>query len=339
MNLKKLFFRKYIIIFTFLSFISIVYGDKNFPLWKNNQNIKSLPQELSNSEIVGISYNNITDKTLYLINENNISYLYFNEKKYENKFQEELIYLDSPLIEYNDEYYFCSSKNILKFNPNEELTKIENPSIISGIANDYKLKCFYLNSDKKVIIVAFVNTPYICSYSLTENNWIIDNNQEYQLMLGSKIYDSNVYNILDLAYFGFGVLFEEESLHKFKLCQYNNYQFGGIHLTEFEGKFYTKTIFSFGFEFQQVFVFTYEPNSNNFNFYQLHLGQNRCINNEGNLFLRLFKDCEIYNADFIENSPILSYIIRKKELTGKFNFYLGAVDIESLTVLYNIRYN
>ena len=25
------------------------------------------------------------------------------------------------LIEYNDEYYFCSSKNILKFYPNEEL--------------------------------------------------------------------------------------------------------------------------------------------------------------------------------------------------------------------------
>ena len=337
MNLKKLFFRKYIIIFTFLSFISIVYGNKNFPLWKNNQNIKSLPQELSNSEIVGISYNNITDKTLYLINENNVSYLYFNEKKYENKFQKELINLDSPLIEYNDEYYFCSSKNILKFNPNEELTKIENPSIISGIANDYKLKCFYLNSDKKVIIVAFINTPYICSYSLTENNWIIDNNQEYQLMLGSKIYDSNVYNILDLPNFGFGVLFEEESLYKFRLCQYNNYLFNGIHLTEFEGKFYTKTIFSFGLVFQQVFVFTYEPNSNNFNFYQLHLGMSRCINSEGNLFLRLFKDCEIYNANFIENSPILSYVIRKKELTGKFNFYLGAVDIESLTVLYNIK--
>lgn len=336
MNLAIFCFKKYLIIFTFLSIISIVYGNKNFPIWRNNQNIKQLPIELSDSEIVGISFSNITDKTLYLINENNVSYLYFNEIKYKNKLQDELNYLDSPLIEYNDEYFFCSSKNIFKFNLKGELTKIENPSIISG-SNDYKLKCFFLNNDKKVIIVTFINTPYICSLDLTENNWIVNNNQEYQLMLGSKIYDSNVYNIVDIPNFRFGVLFEEESKHKLKLLQYNNYQFGDIYLTEFEGKFYTKTIFSYGFESQQVFAFTYEPNSNNFNFYQLHLGQNRCINNEGNLFLRIFKDAEIYNANFIENSPTLYYVIRKKESNGKFNFYLGAVDIESLIVLYNIK--
>jgi len=338
MNLKILFYRKYIIIFTFLSFISIAYGNKNFPVWKNNQNIKPLPQELSNSEIVGISYSNITDKTLYLTNENNVSYLYFNEKKYENKFPEELVYLDSPLIEYNDEYYFCSSsKNILKFNQKGELTKIENPSVISGFNDDYKLKCFYLNSEKKVIIVTFINTPYICSYDLTENNWMVNNNQEYQLKLGSKIYDSNLYNILDIFNLRFGVLYEEESKFKLKLFQYINYQFGDIFLTEFEGHFYSKTKFSYGFQYQQIFIFTYEPNSNNFNFYQLDLGRSICMNSEGNLYLRIFKDSEIFNAEFIENSPVLYYVIRKKESTGKLNFYLGAVDIESLTVLYNIK--
>jgi len=338
MNLTKFVFKKYIFIFIFLSIISKVYTDKNFPQWKNNQNIKSLPPELSNSEIVGISYSNTTDKTLYLINENNISYLYFNEIKYKNKLQEELIYLDSPLIEYNEEYYFCSSsKNILKFNTKGDLTKIPNPNIISGITDDYKLKCFYLDEEKKVIIVTFINTPYVCSYDLTGNNWIVDNNQEYQLMLGNKIYDSNVYNIFNMYSLGFGVLYEEESIHKFKLCQYNNYQFGGIHLTEFEGKLYSKTLFSYGFEYQQVFIFTYEPKSENYNFYQLHIGQGKCINSEGNLFLRTFKNSEIYKAEFIENSPVLFYVIRKRESTGKLNFFLGAVDIESLTLLYNIK--
>ena len=338
MNILLIFMKYNIfLIFVTISLISSIYTFENIPEWKNNFEKISLPPDLMNSEILSISIDNSTLNTLYLIKENNISYLYIKENKYKNKLQDELTYINSPLIEYNGDFYFCSSsKNILKFSLNGELIKIQNPENLNNYEN-YELKCFFLNKEN-VIIVTFINTPYVNSYDLTKSIWITNENQDSQLKLGEKIYDSNIYNILDIKTVRFGVLYEEQSLINFSLYQFNNQQFGEIHITNFNANLYSKTICTFGVKEQQVFIFTYEPKViNSYNFYQIDLGQRIIINSEGNSYLKIFKEAEIYDAYFIENSPVLFYNIKKKEITGKYNYYLGVVDIENLVILYNIK--
>ena len=336
MSIFRSYFKYYTIFLTFSLISNIILYEK-IPLWNPNEIKMSLPEDLFNSEIISISSDNTTDKILYLIKENDNSMLYINGKKHKNIFENELTYLSSPLVEIENDYYFCSSlKNILKLNSNGTLNKIPNPKALDNY-NNYQLKCFYMQKEK-AIIVTFINTPYVLTYDFAESNWKVNNYQDYQLMLGEKIYDSNLYNINNINELRFGVLYTESFNYIFSIYQYNNFQFGPIYNLYFQGKFYSKAICTFGNDFSQVYIFTYEPEKlNQYDFYQLDIGQSKCINNEGNLYLRLFKEAEIIEVFFIENSPTLFYHIRKKELNGQFGFYIGAVDIENLVVLYNIK--
>ena len=335
MKLLTTFFKCYFIIFSFLSILSTIDAFESLPLWKNNKKSTPLPEDLSNSEIISFSSDNSTNTILYLINENDNSFLYINGSKYENIFKEELTYLTPPLIENNGNYYFCSSsKNIIKLDSNGTLEKIDNPNNLDNYT-DYNLKCFYRKKEN-VIIVTFINTPFVSTYDLTESIWKKNNNnEEYQLKLGDLIFDANIDNTNT---HNFIVLYKEQSSYIVQFYQYNNFQFNGIYYLSFEDNFYSKTMCSFGIKNQQIFVFTYEPYKlNNFNFYQLDLGQARCVNNQGNIYLRIFRDAEIYDAYFLENSPLLFYNIRKIDIDGEYIYYIGVIDIESLVVLYNIK--
>ena len=196
--------------------------------------------------------------------------------------------------------------------------------------------------NENIIIVVFINTPYAFSYNLLDSEWKIEENQQqYQLIAGFKIYASNIYNIEDIQNLKFGVFYREQYNYKFSLYQFTNFQFGEIHYITIEDKdfiLYSKIITSFGTKPQQIYIFTYEPKElNKYNFLRFDLGTQQCIIKEGYLYLTLFKKAEIYNAYFIENSPVLFYNIRKRELNGEYSFYIGAVNIESLVLLYNIK--
>ena len=329
------FFFTYFIIFFSLITYSIPY--ENIPLWTNNEYISSLPDDLSNSQIISYISSNYTKSILYLISENKDSFLYHNGKKYQYKdiLGEELTFLSFPLIENKGDYYYCSSsKNIIKLDSQGNLEKIKNPNDLDKY-NDYELKCFYLKNGN-AIIVTFINTPYVYSYDLVESNW----KNMMNLNLGEKIYDTNIYNIEDINNPYFGVLYKDQNYYKFYLYIYdfNYFQFNIVCSSSFEVNFLSKTIYSFGIQEKQVFIFTYNPKQiNKYNFFQLDLGTLQITNKDGNLFLKLFKDAEIYDAYFIENSPALFYNIRRKELNGEYSFYIGVVDIESLVILYNIK--
>ena len=331
----KLYFKYFFIFFLLANSNSIPY--ENIPLWTNNKYISSLPDDLSNSQIISYISSNYTKSILYLISENNDSFLYHNGKKYQYKdiLGEELTFLSFPLIENKGDYYYCSSsKNIIKLDSQGNLEKIKNPNDLDKY-NDYELKCFYLKNGN-AIIVTFINTPYVYSYDLVESNW----KNMMNLNLGEKIYDTNIYNIEDRNNPYFGVLYKDQNYYKFYLYLYdiNNFQFNTIYSSSFEVNFLSKSIYSFGIKEKQVFIFTYDPKQiNKYNFFQLDLGTLQITNKDGNLFLKLFKDAEIYDAYFIENSPALFYNIRRKELNGEYSFYIGVVDIESLVILYNIK--
>ena len=325
-----------IIILTIFIIISNIISYENIPLWAHNENKVPLPDDLLNSEIIGMSLDNSTSKILYLLKEGDNSFLYINEKKYSNTLGNDLTYISSPLIENNNIYYFCSSKNIIKMDSFGRLQKIQNTNLLNGY-NNYELKCFYMRKEK-VIIVNYINTPIAQTYNIGESKWISFDYGEAYLKLGDKIIDSNLYDDDNIDIVRMGILYQEGSSYKFTLFLYNNYQFGGILYVTFNGEFYSKTIYSFGKEVNQVFVFTYEPQQlSKYNFFILDIGRSQCMKSKGYFYLKIFKETEIFDAYFIENSPALFYNIRKKELNGQYSFFIGAVDIEKLVILYNIK--
>ena len=339
MKFIKSFYKYVLIIFTFFSLLSIIIPFENIPNWVNNQKESPLPEDLLNSEIISFTLDNTTNDIIYLINENDNSYFYINNKKIRNNFKEEIKYFSSPLIVYNNEYYFCSSsKNIIKMNQNGDITKIMNTNYLDKYDN-YELKCFY-HSKEKVIVVAYINTPYVNSYDLIEAKWKEDN---YQIQSDNVIKDANAYNVDNTdkeESFGLGVLYEGESKYNFigYVYYYSKFNFGSRYLIDLNISLYSNIIFSFGNHDnpKKAFIFTYEPKViNKYNFYFLNMDWSTCVDQNGKLYLRMFKEAEIYNAYFIENSPILVYVIKKLDKSGITNFYLGAVDIENIVILYN----
>ena len=154
--------------------------------------------------------------------------------------------------------------------------------------------------------------------------------------------DANVFNIENYdSNFRLGILIQNYNynyqfiLYKYdielKLTAENYFSLN-------EGEIYTKKIISYGYKDTKLigFVFTYEPKKlNKYNFF--YFDKDYHINIKGNLYLTIFKEAEIYDAYFVENTPILIYIIKKYEKDLNYNYYLGAVDIESLFILYNIN--
>ena len=339
MNELRILSNKYYLIIVLFSLISLIFSYENLDLWIDNQSKTNLPESLLNSEIIGVSSSNYTNNILYLIKEDDNSFLYINDRKYNNSYKEELTYLNSPLMEINDDFYFCSSvKNIIKLDSNGNLNKISNPEEINNY-NNYELKCFFLKNEN-VIITSFINTPFVFTYDLIDSKWKKDEyNTQFSLRVGYKIYDANILNVEEFNNLRFGVLYQDQYNCKFSLYIFPNFIFGELHTVSVENlELYSKSIASFGKSPQQVYIFTYEPNEiNKYNFFRFDLGIMECTNKEGNLYLTIFKKAEIYDAYFIENSPILFYYIRKKELNGDYMFYIGAVDIESLVLLYNIK--
>ena len=345
MKYKKVFYNYSMNFFIFLSILSIIITFENIPIWENNEKSKDLPDDLSDSEIVDYTIDNTTNTFLYLINENDDSYFYIKGNKYLNSFKEDNIkYFTSPLIIYNNDYYFCSSStNIIKLS-NGIFSKIPNPNCLSS-SKDYELKCFY-HKKENIILVAFINTPYVNSFDLVGNKWKKENpNDDFQIKVDNNIMEAVAYNTDNCKDFGLGLIYKGDSNYNFKIFKYydiNSFSLGQLNQFELDVPLYSKIIISFGRKNDpdKVFIFTYDSNDyNNYNYYILNRDWNKIIFDNGKLLFKLFKEAKIYKAYYLENTPFLIYIIEKIEKTGITNFYLGAVDIENLIVLYNIKLN
>ena len=340
MKFKNVFLNYNIIIFIIFIIISTITSIQILPIWNDNIKIKDLDSNLLNSEILSYTIDNTTKEILYLIKENNENYLYINNVKLSNPYINDLKYFTSPLFNYNNKYYFCSSlKNIINFDLQGNFEKIENSF---NDDSDYELKCFY-HRDANSLAVTFINSHYMDFYDLANHQWATIFNRYFLTEMKGKIFDVTAYDVDTKDKAVFGVFFKAEVNYTFCILQYNwEYQIGPINnnITNFGFEFYSKNLVSFGVRKtdKRGFVFTYEPEvMNKYNFYILDLNWGTCLNRNGNLYFTMFQEAEIYNAYFIENTPVLIYLIRKIEKTGLYNFYLGAVDVETEIIIYNIK--
>ena len=326
------------------SLLSTIISFQKIPCWNNATiNVSDLPNDLNNSEIIDYTINNHTNgkyNILYSIVENDIYYLYINGTKYQHNYKEDLKYFTSPLIEYNNEYYFCASlKNIIKINSSGNLEEIQNQQCLNDYL-DYELKCYY-HYDKNIILVAFINTPFVNSYDLNNNQWLKEKPHELEID-NNNIIDTNAYNVeVGDNKFYLGIFFKNESKNFFVAATYfHQLDLARHYKIIFEGKVYSKSIVSFG-EWDSTpigYIFTYEPKElNTYNFFYIKIRATNCLVNNGSYYLTLFREAEIYDAFFVENSPVLVYFIRKREKDSTSNFYLGAVDINSFVIIYNVK--
>ena len=234
-------------IFILFSLLSTIISFQKIPNWNNATiNVSDLPNDLKNSEIIDYTINNHTnDKSniLYSIVENDIYYLYINGTKIKHKYNEGLKYFTSPLIEYNNEYYFCASlKNIIKINSNGNLEEIQNQQYLNAYL-DYELKCYY-HYDKNIILVSFINTPFVNSYNLDNNQWLKEKSHNQLEIDNNNIIDTNAYNVEERdSKFYLGIFFKNESINFFVAATYfHQLDLARHHKITFEGKVYSKSI-------------------------------------------------------------------------------------------------
>ena len=346
---KSFFLKTSLNIIIVFSFLSSIISFEKLPNW-NTSTIKvlSLSQDLSNSQIIDYAINNYTNTKIYSIYEGDNYYFYLIDdqmtsgKKYPHYFYD-FKYFTSPLIEYNKEYYFCSSlKNMTKITSNGEIVEIPNPDLLDDYINyNYELKCYFLPNMNRIIVV-FLNTPYVYYYNFT------DYIKQLEIDSDSNIIDANAYNV-EKGYessnennFYLEVLYGNESSNHLNAYRHYGENLGYNFGKDFGANIYSKRIISFSIWNSDPIglVFTYEPKEmNKYNIFYVNMKSSSDSVYNGCDYFTMFKDSEIYDAFFVENCPILIYIIRKRERDSTFNFYLGAVDIESFVILYNIKIN
>ena len=331
----------FIIIYILLTIFTAILTFETLPIWEDNQRSISLPKDLNESEILDYAINNKSNYKIYLANRDDNYFFYLEDNKrfkYINNSKKDLKYFNSPLMEFNNELYFCSNlKHIIKINTSDELDEIENPKCLEQYTNDnYELKCFY-HQEQNIVVATFLNTTCVSSYDLKKSEWI-----GKDIYIEKNIIDANAINVDNYdSYFGIGFLFKTTNLILWFFNYDKDLNLSGQHYLEIiQSKLYSKTLFTFGHKEIALkgFVFTYEPKkTNEYNFFYLNIEGKNCLTTEGKYYLTIFREAEIYDAFFVENTPILIYVIRKQEKDSNFNFYLGAVDIETLIILYNIK--
>ena len=161
-------------IITIFLIINPINGRVELPRWEDNSIKIEDPTNQSPNSIDSYIINNETTDKLYLGEKNGTHYLYLNgNMSYLSN--DNISSITPPLMKYNNLYYFCSSKQIIKLNTtgNNEPEMINGPEKLNGYDN-WKLKCFkhFSKVDEFALIVAaFIGTPYVCFYNLKTNEW------------------------------------------------------------------------------------------------------------------------------------------------------------------------
>ena len=332
-------FLKFFNFIIIISLLSKIHSFEYLPNWESNKIESNLPDILLDSEIFDYAIDNNTNKIIYSFYKNSNYYFYLNEIQYNNTFKEDLKYFTSPLIEYNGIYYFCSEKYMIKMDSygNLEPISFDNDDYIE--IKNYSLKCLYSPTDKN-ILVAFKKTRYVFLYPLDNPKWVTPHTSNLWIDYAYPIIDINIKNYESDLWLGiFSKNNIENKLSAFKYISNGKFDGYSHNVYYIDNTTYSKNIFSFAFSNSKLygFSFSYEPKKLNcYNFYYLDiLADNH--KDTGNQYIQIFKEAEIHDAYFIENTQILIYIIRKIERDSSYNFYLGAIDIDNFIILYNIK--
>ena len=325
----------YILFFTLKNVKSRI---ENVKIWENNTIYKKIQFNSNDVKILSFTSDDESGAELYFVEKKENYYFYFGNGNDNNFIQikeenKKLIEFQSPLFEFNSNYYFCTSQNIMYFN-GSSIIELENPSQLNNL--NYSLKC--LRGPNKSIVVTFLNTKYLSFFNLSDqkenaiyeqefgdylaiNNYIQrDGSDTFRLTAIIRKADSNYY-LATLKRDNNNFLIEQKTDTFIK----DMVLFSSVELVTY---YKNGEIFSF--------IFTYVSNSDNFHIYSHDLKKNILFEFR---FLYIFKNFKITFAKYFKDSCILYYSITSMIPDSNQNYksYIGVVDTEYNLGLYNIE--
>ena len=323
-----------------LSLLSITIKSKVIlPEWDNNIIETNNSISFKTKSIDSYALDNVTTSVLYLGKISGNSYLFLNKTRINNPFPNDIKSLDSPLISFQNEYFFCSTKYFFKINSNNQVDKIQFPNITDLSNYDYSIKLISC-SQKSEIILVFINTPYVISYKLAEAKRNEESNLNYfkldENILAAEVYDSttSAVNILFLY------KNQKNNNYKLDLYEFNNDNFNlfeTISINEESDKnfeYYSKTEISF-IDRNKIALFTYEENLNNkFKYYLINRNEGKITFEGSKNYLREFNGYSFKKAKFVEHTSIIYYLTENVVTNTK---YIGIIDLEYSLVLNNME--
>ena len=308
--------KKLIFLFFLFSFIN----NKEFiEEWENNT--QNIYESFENSSPLSLVVNNLTNTTLYLYSDN----IYIvNETSNEAKIienKENLKSIDS-LIEFNETYYICSSSGLFQIINDDNLIKID-------ISEDiHSLKCFYFqNGEQHNILIGLIGSNRLLNYDLINEKLVKYNYNEGNLI------DINCYGI-DTTKPIFAIISKDNDKYILKIDKYENGNFNNMHISYLSNyiDFQNDLNIKISFLSDKIIIILIYISKQEFNFYHFDFGSNELKLVGGKNLLRSFKGYDLINANFIENTPMIYYLITKN---GRF--YLGVADLQYYIILYNIE--
>ena len=318
-----------LIFYLFLLFFHIKSKEMLEEWEDTTQNIINSSNPISSSTIF-FAINNITnskiyldEKKIYIINQaNKIIISLDNNLKIKS--------INSPLIEIDTIYYFCSSSSLYKIE-NEKLISIgiNTPNDIEGKINS--LKCFNHKNEK--IIIGLIGANYIINYYLNKKDFL--KKDKYKL-LGNLI-DINIYNInANIPYIA--AISKNKNKYFLQTLTLENMEFINSYISylseEPNFEVSDKSNISISFLSEKIIIILSFIRNKEFKFYHFNFESNILELVGGKHILRQFKEYSLINAKFIENTPIIYYTITKN---GRY--FLGAADLQYYIILYNIEIN
>ena len=312
------YFKIEIFLFYLFLLFSYIKNKELLDEWENNTySIELVKPPLS------LVVNNLTNTTLYLykegiylIDENN------NRVTIENNL---INSIDSPLIVYNDSYYICSSSGLFQI-VNKKLKRVDIPIN----ANTKNLKCFYYkNGQDNYILIGMIGDNYLLNYNLKKQTYVAKNIAKNLIDINSINIDTSIPNFVTISK-------DNNNKYMLEVFKYENgdyvsgHQMNLSYYSDFKTSNELNITISFLRE-QMIIIFTYIPDKE-FNFYHVNYGSNEIKLVGGKNLLRSFNEYNLSSATFIENTPIIYYIINKNR-----RYYLGVADLQYFVILYNIE--
>ena len=284
--------------------------------------------KIESSPFISFAINNITDTKIYVAKE---YLLLFNKDIIKNiTNNKEITSINSPLIEYNQDYYFCTNSNLYKIgNENSQLEEI-------GFNNSDSIKSLKCNKiityGSQYIFVGLIGTNSIFTYRLSNRG-----EENYQQLPGEIIAISS-YNI-DTYISHHAIFYKNYTDNKYILqifkCE-NNDALNPVHqsiLSDYSNfEFTDNSTIKISFLTDKIILIISYIKNEELHFYHFDFGSNILQLVGGNSVLRSFNQYTVINADFLENTPYIYYII---ERTGRY--YLGVADLKYYIIVYNIE--
>lgn len=327
-----------VLFFIILCLLNFSNTLKEVKIWEDENKVYKDYSFLNINDIDSFALDDSSNTELILANTNNGSYFYLIKDNILYKTVKNTLgisNIQSPLVECNSTYFFCSpSFNQILYIKNDNLKTVILGKDVPN--NSYNLKCIKY---QKFIGMLFLETHKFYMYSIIENK-----NKSCTLFSGNFQYKAfNVINIYQNYSLFLVIKFLKKKINSQNIITYSisEIKFNGskfinnsdIILNNDFFQFYSNIELSI-LKNKTALILTYESN-NNYRFYHMNYSTGEIIFNSGSNFLGFLNGYKIKSTGFIGNTPLLYYNI--KNLAHPINNYIGVADLQYSLVIYNIK--